>query len=258
MALALKLDPINMDLWLIILPTSHISFTSSINMVFYPPKGLLNTMEAMELTKFGTTFFVISIIDLKLIIKLPKYMFVFFSLNNWVKCFFKIHEHLFPPYTTLFWPKHTNSTHDQTYTFFNICLHITTQNDVVNSFTYIYNPNNLFWSHMGFPIIHTFGQNSHNIHFQATNLTNIHNPPNLSQIIIFNWKINISLAWSWNPRLSSCQGHIHTPFNWFKLFIQLHISMFHAKNHNNYINKLKFILSQFKITLLCSSANHNF
>jgi len=61
-------------------------------MVFYPPKGLLNTMEAMELTKFGTTFFVISIIDLKLIIKLPKYMFVFFSLINGAKSPLIVHE----------------------------------------------------------------------------------------------------------------------------------------------------------------------
>jgi len=41
----------------------------------------------------------------------------------------------------------------------------------------------------------------HNVYFQATNITNIHNLPNSSQIYILDSKINITLAWSWNPRL---------------------------------------------------------
>ena len=55
-------------------------------------------------------FFIISIIYLKLLIKLPKRIFFFFSLINRAKSPFKIQEHLLPPYVTLFWPKYSKIT----------------------------------------------------------------------------------------------------------------------------------------------------
>ena len=78
-----------------------------------------------------------------------------------------------------------NSPINQSYTFFNISLRIIIQDAPINSFTYIINLNTPFQSDMGFPIFHPFWQNSHNIHFQPINITNIHNPPNLSQKNIF-------------------------------------------------------------------------
>jgi len=37
---------------------------------------------------------------------------------------------------------------------------------------------------MGIPLMHPFWQNLHNIQFQAKDIFNIHNPPNLIQIIM--------------------------------------------------------------------------
>ena len=53
-------------------------------------------MNAIKLPKLGT-FFVISISDSKLIIKLPKCMLFFFSLINRAENSNKIHEYSFPP-----------------------------------------------------------------------------------------------------------------------------------------------------------------
>jgi len=50
---------------------------------------------------------------------------------------------------------------------------------------------------MEFSIIHPFWGKLYNIHFQATKVTNIHNLPNSSQIHIFDSKMNIILAGSW-------------------------------------------------------------
>jgi len=47
---------------------------------------------------------------------------------------------------------------------------------------------------MKFFIIRQFWQKLHNIYFQATNITNMHDLPNSSQIHIFDSKINITLA----------------------------------------------------------------
>jgi len=133
------------------------SFTSSLNTV-PTPNGLLNTMEVMKLAKLST-FSVISIIDSKLIIKLPKCMLVFSSLISRAKSPFKV---LIPPY---FGQNPKKSPHDQTYIFFNISLHIISQNALIISLTYTFNPNKPFWLHIRISIIQLFRKNSRNTQF---------------------------------------------------------------------------------------------
>ena len=136
------------------------------------PNELLNSMEAIKLTKLGT-FLVISIIDSKLISKLPKCMLVFFSLLNQAKYSFKVHEHFFPLITPDFGHNIRNSPMIIIKIFY-ISFHKITQNAPMSSLTHIFKPNNPFCSHMEIFIIHPLWQKLHIIHLQATNTSNIH------------------------------------------------------------------------------------
>ena len=78
-----------------ILPTSYISFTSPLDIQFCPNESL-NSIEAIKLTELGI-FFVKSIIDSKLINKLPNCILVFFFLIDQAKNSMKVHEYSFPP-----------------------------------------------------------------------------------------------------------------------------------------------------------------
>ena len=104
-----------------------------------------------------------------------------------------------------------------------------------------------FWSHMEFSIICLFRQNLYNIYFQAINTSNIHKSPNLSQITIFDSKIHLNHAWSWNLRLWPTQVCIQNIINRYTKIIHNLIYMFHTKNYNNKLSKLRFILFNFQL-----------
>jgi len=169
---------------------------------------------------------------------LPKLCFFFFSLEIKLKDSLKTINLYFTscaPYVgqnTLIW------LHGRTYTFFNIFLCII-HSKRLHKLTYKINPNNPLWSHTGVFIIHPFWQNSHDIHFETTNITDIHNPSNLSQMNIFDSKLHLTYAWSWNPRLWPYHVHMQITLNWFKKNFQVFISLFYTKKKcNNLINKL--------------------
>jgi len=82
------------------------------------------------------------------------------------------------------WNTH-KSPHDQSYTFFNVFFYTITENAIINSLICAINSNDPFWLHIKFFVAYPFSPNSHNIRFQATNITNIYNSPNLNQIDIF-------------------------------------------------------------------------
>jgi len=87
------------------------------------PKWVIELKEATKLTKLGT-FLVISIINCKLISKLPKCIHVFFSLLDEAKYSIKVHLHsrflLITPY---FGYNIHNLPIDHSHTFFNISLY---------------------------------------------------------------------------------------------------------------------------------------
>ena len=117
------------------------------------------------------------------------------SLSTYeTKCPIKIHEHGFPFILPYSGQNTHNLLHVQSCMFFNLSLHTISQNDLINSFSCIINPNTPLWSHMRFSIFHPFWQNSHNIHLQATNISNIHTPPIISQIYTFGSKVDITLT----------------------------------------------------------------
>jgi len=164
----------------------------------------------------------IKTIDSKLLIKLSKCILFFFSNVSRAKRPINIHGHLFPLYNILIWQKKTQMLpDDQSYTFFNIFLLTITQNAPLNSLINIINPNTPLWSYIGFFIIYSFLQNLHNIHLQATNVSNIYIPSKLNQINIFDFKIRPTHAWLWNPRL--WPYHAHITVNWFQMIISSYI-----------------------------------
>ena len=150
-------------------------------------------MEVITLTKLGT-FFIISIIGSKLLIKLPKYMVDFFSLINQAKCPLEIYKQMLPSYFTLISPKCSKITSLSIWSIFQYFCSQKFSKHSINSFTYIINPNTPLWSHMGFFINHPFRQNLHNIHLQPTNTSNLHIPSNLIQINTFDSKIRLTHA----------------------------------------------------------------
>jgi len=78
-----------------ILSTSHISFINPLDIEFHLNESL-NSIEAIKLTKLGISF-VKSIIDSKLISRLPNCILVTFFLINQAKRSMKVHKYSFPP-----------------------------------------------------------------------------------------------------------------------------------------------------------------
>jgi len=77
-ALITVTSPDKHDLWVISHPNSHTSFTNPTNMVSTPNESL-NTMKDIKANKLGN-FIINSIINPKLLIKLPMLKVLFLSL----------------------------------------------------------------------------------------------------------------------------------------------------------------------------------